>query len=237
MSLKLVNWNVEKVTPRSWKKAPEIRRRIGQHAPETLCLTETHTELWTEEGYTICAQPYGEEDLRKVLLWSKEPWEQVDINDVGSNSLLPGRFVSGITQTSVGEVTIIGVCIPYFKSRVGKSDVKQWGDYRQYLDALTGVLERAYTKRLIVVGDFNKRISKGSDKPGSLLSALQSAIPSRMTIATSAFGFQGCRSIDHIALGEDLVAESTGVISHIHGVTKLSDHFGGFAEVSAKNPS
>ncbi len=235
MPLKLVNWNVEKATPRSWKKAPEIRRRIGQHAPEIICLTETHTELWPQEDYTICAQPYGEEDLRKVLLWSKEPWEQVD--NVGSNSLLPGRFVSGVTQTSVGEVTIIGVCIPYFMSRVSKSDVKPWGDYRQYLDALTGVLERAYTKRLMVVGDFNKRISKSSDKPGSLLSALQSAIPSRMTIATSAFGFQGCRSIDHIALGEDLAVESLGVISNMDGETELSDHFGVVAEVSAKNPS
>ena len=40
-------------------------------------------------------------------------------DDVGHASLPPGRFVSGVTQTSVGEVTVIGVCIPYSGSRVG----------------------------------------------------------------------------------------------------------------------
>ena len=36
-----------------------------------------------------------------------------------------------------------------------------------------------------------------------------------MTIATSGLGFQGRRSIDHIALSEDLTAESLGVVSNI----------------------
>ena len=170
-----------------------------------------------------------------MLLWSREPWEQVD--DVGIDSMPPGRFVSGVTLSSVGEVTVVGVCIPWSRSRVGGSGVKRkaWEDHGQYLDGFAEALKRASTKRLIVMGDFNQRIRQGSSVPPNLRSALQRAIPPRMTIATSALGFQGRRSIDHIALSEDLTAESLGVISNIHGGSKLSDHFGVVADLSAQD--
>ena len=109
MALRLVNWNVEWATPRS-RRTPEILSRIGRHAPEVICLTETHERLLSGDGYTICSQAdygYGRrEGRRKVLLWSLQPWEQVD--DVGIDSLPPGRFVSGVTQTSVGRITVTG---------------------------------------------------------------------------------------------------------------------------------
>ena len=41
-----------------------------------------------------------------------QPWERVD--DLGVDSLPPGRFVSGVTRTSLGELTVVGVCIPWF---------------------------------------------------------------------------------------------------------------------------
>ena len=53
--------------------------------------------------------------MRKVMLWSREPWERVD--DLGHGSMPPGRYVSGITRTPVGEVTVIGTCIPWRGSR------------------------------------------------------------------------------------------------------------------------
>ena len=240
MSLRLVNWNVEWATPRS-RRSPEILSRIGEHAPEVICLTEVHAGLLSRDGHTICSQSdYGyptKEGRRKVLLWSRAPWEQAD--DVGTDAMPPGRFVSGVTLTSVGEVTVVGVCIPWFGSRTEarrKLECKmRWEDHGQYLDGLAEALERASTKRLIVMGDFNQRIRQGSSVPPNLRSALQRAIPPRMTIATSALGFQGRRSIDHIALSEDLTAESLGVISNIHGESKLSDHFGVVADLSAPN--
>ena len=39
MPLKLLNWNVEWAEPK-WKAA-ELQRRIGQHAADIVCLTET----------------------------------------------------------------------------------------------------------------------------------------------------------------------------------------------------
>ena len=53
--------------------------------------------------------------MRKVVLWSRDPWERVD--DLGHSSMPPGRFVSGVTRTPVGEVTVMGICIPWFGSR------------------------------------------------------------------------------------------------------------------------
>ena len=148
----------------------------------------------------------------------------------------PGRFVSGVTRTSLGDLTVIGVCIPWSGSRVRGAAVKRrmWEDHEQYISCLAGLLERAPAKRLIVMGDFNQRFRQGNGTPRRLRSALQCAIPSRMTIATSALGFQGNRTIDHIALSPDLAAESLAVIGNVHEDTRLSDHFGVVAALSAQ---
>ena len=86
---------------------------------------------------------------------------------------------------------------------------------------------------LIVVGDFNQRIGQGSSTPVRLRSALERVFAGRLTVATAALGFQGRRSIDHIALSRDLAVGSLGVISNVHGETKLSDHFGVVADLHA----
>ena len=148
MSLKLVNWNVEWATPRS-PRTPEILRRIDHHGAEVVCLTETHPGLLSREGYAICSQAdsgYGiKEGRRKVVLWSMQPWERVD--DLGVDSLPPGRFVSGVTRTSLGELTVVGVCIPWFGSRTEarrEAERKQrWEDHERYLD---GLAQRARTR-------------------------------------------------------------------------------------------
>ena len=244
MSLRVISWNVEWATPLS-RRTTEVLNRIDRHAPDVVCLTEAHVGLLSGRGHTICSQPdYGytvKEGRRKVLLWSREPWEQID--DVGIGSMPPGRFVAGVTQTSLGAVTIVGVCIPWFGSRtearrkVGRK--KQWEDHRQYLASLTEVLARARAKHLIVVGDFNQTIGPDSRAPSELELALHRAFPPGMTVATASLAFQGRRTIDHIASSGDLKVESLGVISNIHDGRKLSDHFGvvvGLSFQSDTNP-
>ena len=237
MSLRAVAWNVEWAAPNS-RRTNEILSRINQHAPDVVCLTETHNMLLSQDGHAICSRPdYGytiKEGRRKVMLWSREPWEQVD--DLGIDSMPPGRFVSGVTQTSLGEVTVIGVCIPWFGSRTEarrKLERKmQWEDHEQYLAGLTEVLARASAKRLMVMGDFNQVVGPDSRARPELQRSLQRAFPPGATIASSALVFQGRRSIDHIALSADWAVGSLGVISNIHGGRKLSDHFGVVADLS-----
>lgn len=237
--MRVATWNVEWAAPTS-RRTDEILRRIERHSPEVVCLTETHVGLLSRHGHTICAQAdYGyktKESRRKVVLWSREPWCQVD--DVGIESLPPGRFVSGVTQTSLGRVTFLGIGIPWFGSRTeaarGLDRRKRWQDHEEYLVGLTEVLARAPATRLLIMGDFNQVIGAKSRAPAPLQQALLAAFPPTMSIATSDVAFQGRRSIDHIALSRDLAVESLHVISNIKDGRALTDHFGIAAKVSAR---
>ena len=242
MSLSIVNWNVQFATPRS-RRTPEVLRRIDRREPEIVCLTETHDELPTQSGHAICSQAdygYGlQKNRRKVLLWSREPWHQID--ELGIDSLPPGRFVSGITQTSVGEVAVIGICIPWFGSRTearrGTERRLRWQDHEGYLVDLTKILERVDAKRLIVMGDFNQAVGRGSRAPRALRLALQEAFNPSLRIVTADLVFQGRKSIDHIALSADWAVDSLATISNVHEDRKLSDHFGVAADVSVRPAS
>ncbi len=239
MSLSIANWNLEFATPRSWR-TPEILSRIDRHGPEVVCLTETHNELLSQGGHAICSQAdygYGiQKNRRKVLLWSKEPWHRVD--DLGIDLLPPGRFVSGITQTSVGEVAVIGICIPWFGSRTearrGAERRRRWEDHGEYLAGLSEVLERVDARRLIVMGDFNQAIGQGSRAPRALRLALQEAFSPDLRIVTADLVFQGRECIDHIALSADWAVDSVDAISSVHEGRKLSDHFGVAAELTVQ---
>ena len=172
------------------------------------------------------------------MLWSKEPWEQVD--NVGIDSMPSGRFVSGVTQTSVGEVNVVGICIPWSASpteaRRGSDGKERWEDHAQYLAGLSEYLELRTTKRLIVTGDFNQIIGAGSRAPRELRSALEQAFSKRLIIVTSTLAFREREAIDHIALSDDLAVESLGVISNVRdNGKKLSDHFGVVANVTNRH--
>ena len=236
--MKLVNWNVEWAAAH-WRTY-EILNRINRQSPEIVCLTETHSRL-LQNGHRISARPdygYGiQERRRKVLLWSRKPWEQVD--DIGDDRMPPGRFISGVTRTSVGEVAVVGLCIPWRFSRAhsGYSGERrrEWEDHEVYLEHLAGVLSRAPSKRFVVMGDFNQRIAKSSwsrsDKAAHRAALLHRAIPPHVTLVTSALEYSGRRTIDHIGLSADMATTSLDVISNIHGERKLSDHFGVVADV------
>ena len=238
MALTVLNWNVEWATPRA-RRTRHILDRIARRAPEVVCLTETHEDLLAPEGHTICSRPdagYGvKPGRRKVMLWSREPWERVD--DLGDESMPPGRFVAGVTETSLGEVAVVGVCIPWFGSRTesrrGRERKERWEDHGRYIECLRRVLGRGAPERVIVMGDFNQVIGEGSRAPAKLQQALRDALPSGMAIATSDLEFEGRRNIDHIALSGDLAAQSIEAISNTHDGRGLSDHFGVVAEVSS----
>ena len=89
----------------------------------------------------------------------------------------------------MGEVTVVGICIPWFGSRTetrrGPGKKMQLEDHAQYLDCLSELLKGMHARPLIIVGDFNQRIGQGGRVPAKLRSALQSAMPKDMTFATS----------------------------------------------------
>ncbi len=235
--IRVVNWNVQWATPRS-VRTPEILCRIDALAPEVVCLTETHDQLLSRDGHSISAEAdygYGDRGARrKVMLRSKQPWRDVDA--LGHESLTPGRFVSGITETSIGEVMVMGICIPWFGSRTearrGTDRKERWEDHEQYLAALTEILARQAPHPTIVMGDFNQVIGQGARAPVHLREALRDAFSQNMRIVTEDVTFEGRRNIDHIALSADLTCNSVEPISNIHDGRGLSDHYGVAAAVS-----
>ena len=237
--MRVVNWNVQWATPRS-RRTGEILRRIDLRAPEVVCLTETNDRLLSRDGHVICSRPdYGyplKKGRRKIVLWSREPWEEVD--DLGIESMPPGRFVSGVTQTSLGAVAVLGICIPWFgcrtEARRGPERKARWEDHESYLAGLAEVLPRYAAERLVVMGDFNQIIGQGIRAPVRLQAALRAAFPSGMTIVTSELAFEGRKSIDQVVLSDDLAAESVDAISNDHDGSRLSDHFGVVVDVSAR---
>lgn len=250
MTLNLVNWNVDLHKSKSENARSEIQRRVESHTPEIICLTEGRFDLLPQEGDTIHSQldEYTirkgmEDEWRKVFLWSRNPWKSMD--DLGDESLRCGRFVSGVTQTSLGEVTVVGICIPWRDSPgVKGSGVPRWKHHREYLDTLKGVLDAIYGrtsgKRMIVMGDFNQTMGPYSTAPRELRDMLKDTFPKGMTIVTKGLKLRNkrgvCkRGVDHIALSEDLVAECRDTISNIHSSPKeLSDHFGVVVRASTR---
>lgn len=262
MTLRLINWNVDWVPKRGGDteilRRNEILNRIRGHCPEVVCLTEASIGLLSDSGCRILSQPdqssikQGLGDRRrKVLLWSRNPWR--DINDLGSKSLRRGRFISGVTDTSEGEVTIVGICIPWSASPCVGSDVPRWKHHRQYSETIQGVLKEVYEKvsgkRLIIMGDFNLKLGlpwKPSSKPSSVDHSqarltLEKAIPTNVTIVTRDIKYKrngiNYRGIDHIALSYDLRPTSLRAISDFtEDGMRLSDssHFGVVAQISAQ---
>ena len=246
MALTVVNWNVEWATPRS-ARSPEILARIAEHQPDIVCLTETHLGLLSQwDGHAISARPdwhqFNKNARRKVLLWSSQPWKIVD--DFGSDTLPPGRFVRGTTETSLGPTTVIGVCIPYHNANVnfGAKTSSPWQDHMRYLDGLAAILKKTPRERLVVTGDFNQQIGQ-SRRPypplshpvrTALKAAMQSGRAMQLTLATSGLGRRGRRAIDQIAISGDLCAESLATIDNLaDDGSKLSDHFGVVANLSS----
>ena len=153
--IKLINWNVEWAEP---EKRQEILRRVKSQKPEIVCLTEAPPDLLPGDSINTGFCPgSGNPEGCKVLLWSAQPWytESV-INELDDNPSFPfGRFVSGVTRTSLGDLLVIGICIPYAGSRRSEG-VKQWQDHKDYLRALESLLAKLMneSRPFILVGDF-----------------------------------------------------------------------------------
>jgi exonuclease III len=198
--MKCITWNIEWATAQS-AKGKRIKELIQKVDPDVVCFTEATLEMCPPNGYVIESDPdYGypnHGNRRKVLLWSKQPWQRVDI--VGSKDLPNGRFASGITQG----IRFVGVCIPWFNAHVkdGSKDRIQWQDHLCYLDAL-GPLFNAYCKDhfpVCVTGDFNQRIPRAR-QPVEVAERLAKMFESGLTVATSGIvDDQGHQLIDHVA--------------------------------------
>ena len=222
-----LTWNLEWKSPKS-RAGGLILERIAAIAPDVACYTEVVREMVPEGHHIEADSDYGyphQGDRRKVILWSRYPWTEIDI--VGDDEMPTGRFVAGVT----GGIRFVGVCIPWRSAHVasGRRDRRLWEDHLAYCRGLGRVLARfsEEDRPLCVLGDFNQTIPC-IRQPGSVAKALADALPEGFVVVT-----EGLRDaerkplIDHIAVSRGLPISVTQIVARIaDDGTPLSDHAG-----------
>ncbi len=233
--MRCLTWNLEWKLPTSGAGA-KIREEIAQRNPDVMCISEAVVSLMPQGHQIEAESDYGYDhdgSRRKVILWSKNPWEDVDT--IGAEEMPTGRFASGVTQG----IRFIGVCIPWRDAHVksGKKNKKPWQDHLAYCAGLQGVIGRYSRDRtpICVLGDFNQRIPRVT-QPSHVFDALLQAIPSSFRIITSGLkDSEGKNVIDHIAISDGLHSEATTTISRFApDGTRLSDHVGIASTITKK---
>ena len=190
-------------------------------------LTEGCADVLPSDGFIIDAGHYwgyrvDDPSRRKVLMWSRRPWTDVDV--VSDHSLPRGRLVSGITATPIGPLRVVGVCVPWRAAHVdtGRRDRRPWEDHSRFLDAL-GELLKCWPDRTILAGDLNQRIPRTS-QPVDIADQLDRVLAG-LEVPTA--GVSSPRLIDHIAHTRELTTTgSPTLIPDSLDGRRLSDHIG-----------
>ncbi|PTY02061.1 hypothetical protein DB346_10070 [Verrucomicrobia bacterium LW23] len=232
-SLSVVLWNIAWASLGSDRGAYFVDQ-FEKFSSDVMCITEGDAEILPSAGHVISSEAdYGYPLIpgrRKVLLWSRNPWRDVDA--LGSSSLPSGRFIAGTTDTPLGPVRFVGVCIPWASAHVstGQRNRKQWEDHETYLRHLPSALSSAANDAslpVVLLGDFNQRIPRGN-QPQRVFTELSSILARGYQLATGGRIPQApSLSIDHLAVNNMLEPIQTEFVNHL-GVdgTAMSDHFG-----------
>ena len=226
--VKIAIWNVQWAKPES-KRGLEIGNLLRQGNFDIVCMTEAFATSPPEPGYVVTSgADYGYSatgSRRKVVLWSRNPWTTVTLR--ADEDFPSGRLVEGVTETPLGSLTVIGVCIPWRDAhvRTGRKDRAPWEDHLAFLTALQRRLVAGETRR-VVLGDFNQRIPN-SGCPARVAAALAHTMASSRVCTSGPLAPLDRQSIDHAAHSADLVAREVRNWSEFtEDGSKLSDHFG-----------
>ena len=232
--MKIACWNAEWNSART-SKGRTLRDQLLASGSEIICVPEGHDDFLQDGWHGASSDPDAGYPIvpgrRKVTVWSRQPWRQVDT--VGSASLPPGRFVHGRTTTSLGDVDVIAICIPWHMAHVtsGSRDRQAWQDHRAYLAALAEPLANAVDKPCIVIGDFNQRIPYVRG-PADVYEELQTALTGfRIWTAGPVAGLTA-RPVCHIGGSEHFAPGTVFGYSRMIDGIPVSDHDGVAVEVS-----
>ncbi len=229
----MLNWNLERKKPTTPTGSAGIDHLFGQ-SPDVMVLTEARTSFPTRGGHTIWSEPprgtHFADDERKVLLWSANPWR--DIDRVGVPGLDQTRFIAGTTDTLVGPLRVFGVCIPWHMAEVQYPvDVKRspWELHVRYLERLAGLIDDLEAPS-VIAGDFNQTFPRARREKIVAAEALARAFEAVDVV--TAGQVDGCDrpGIDHIAATAGLTAKRVWGWPNVVGGVRASDHDGVGAE-------
>lgn len=224
--MKVATWNVEWAEARPGRGL-RVASLMASLDCEVIVVTEGTAGVLPPTGHIIDAGGswgYGHEDhRRKVLAWSRQPWR--DVTRLQSGAGL-GRVVAGTTDTSLGPVRIVAVCIPWRDChvRTGRRNASPWSEHLECCAQIRELLEAMpATQPFITLGDFNQRIPRHRS-PENVAAALTEALCGQVvwTAGTTEVGML----IDHIVSAPPLVGSAIEVWQGHGAHGKLSDHSG-----------
>jgi endonuclease/exonuclease/phosphatase family metal-dependent hydrolase len=236
--LTLLNWNIERRSPDSWQ-AGSITQEISGYAPDIVCLTEAHersTGPLTGHAIDVRGQNWSPTAAseRKVVLWSRNPWHRVETPDK-LNQI--GAAVIGTTSTPVGDLRVMGICIPYHRASPYGSDMpaKMWEQHGLFIDGLNSFLKSgAAVKPDIIVGDFNRKLPS-TWGPTALVQGLEEALAGYDIVTRGSLPPADARTVDHVALGAGLKCFSSQLLSAVDGDGRArSDHDGVLVKLAGR---
>ena len=231
--MRIATWNLERKKPTTPRGAEAIDHLRGLNA-DVIVATEARTNLPVGDGQLFFSgAPRGSRfaaDERKVVVWTKGESEPLDID----SPIDPSRFVAIKTETSIGTITVLGICITWHMAEVtyhSGPKKKPWEEHLEYLEHLGQIFE-SIDEPFIAAGDFNQRIPRVKGGNRQAAEALAATFAG-LDIVTSGIP-PGCTrpGIDHIAISHEFTASNTkGWPNDVTG-NRLSDHDGAICELA-----
>lgn len=234
--MKVVAWNLERKRPHTPTGSAGVAR-IASEQPHIVVATEARVAHFESlGGHEVASQPPAGErfapDERKLVMWSREPWR--DIDQIGDPNLPAGRFVAATTATPLGDVRVIGICIPWHMCDVnlGTRDRAVWEQHVRFLELVEPLLAADAALPVIVAGDFNQRVPRASGGRRDVAELLERVF-AKHTIVTRGVP-DGCakQGLNHIVIDSRLVATDVHGWPNNDGGTRMSDHDAAVAELA-----
>lgn len=239
MTFRVAAWNAAWARGKT-ERGKAVRSILADGEYDVICLTESFEELLPAAGHTVTSNPdYGypiKPGRRKVTLWSRSPWRETD--NYGNSHLPTGRFVSGITRTPVGDVRVVGVCIPWKDAhvRTGQRNRQPWEDHLAFLRGLEIYLKTcADGLPTIVTGDFNQRIPRRG-APRHVAEQLLQALDGFQVATAGKVPPINRELIDHVAYDRRLTALGVQAWPRVRADgLSMSDHDGVSVELAMQD--
>ena len=237
MTTRLTTWNLERKKASNPRGAEALDHVFGLDA-DVMVLTEARTSMPMRGGHALwCEPPLGTHfggDERKIVMWSKEPW--TDVDRVGIDGLDDTRFIAGMTSTPIGELRVLGICIPWHMAEVtyptGEKR-KPWELHLQYLGLLETVIAQL-DGPTVIAGDYNQHVPRTSYGRKDAAAALTKAFAPIEVITSKQIEGVERPGIDHVAITPHLRATRVwGWPNDVNG-NRLSDHDGAACELELR---
>lgn len=157
--MRIATWNLERPSPRSWKRLPRQRARMADVDAGIWVLTETRASICPAEGYHgVHAPPHPlrrpDPDERWVSIWSR--WR------LEATGLAPDQrgSVSAVIQAPTGPLVVYGTVLPWANDTGDDGTQRMWQAQYEQIERQGGewrlLRERYPGLPLVVAGDLNR---------------------------------------------------------------------------------